>query len=470
MSPQRVAALLLCIFVAQRAAGAVADYAYAWPLRVDGDSAAWQLELTPEVYAVLGHDDLRDLEVVNAAGESVALAPYRPPAANTAHDAIIDLPLFALPASAGQRADDATIQLQVERAADGKLRRLSADVGNAAPATRGDVLLDASAVHDPLTALRLDWSGDASVSARFALAASDDLQHWHDLAGDATVLRLRQEGNVLERHEVALNGAHASYLRLRRLDQGAALPDLKAGVRVVTASTPALPARLWQAAILDGSDTRYIDKRPAPGDGTHPIAFRYHLPAALPASALKLELADDNSVAAGSVLGTDRAGTNPVWSQRATFVAFRLHQGDTSVGNDELARAQGSARTRDWRIELNTALERAPALSVAYRPDRFVFLTQGAGPYRLVAGSARARRGDYPVDAALASLRARLGADWQPPLTTLGARELLSGDSALVAKPATTPVRNWKQWLLWAVLLAAVAVVSGLALSLLRKR
>jgi hypothetical protein len=124
-------------------------------------------------------------------------------------------------------------------------------------------------------------------------------------------------------------------------------------------------------------------------------------------------------------------------------------------------------RMQDWRIEFATPLAHAPALSVAYLPQRFVFLSQGAGPYRLLAGSARARRGDYPIDGALAQLRAKSGAGWQPPLAALGARATLQGEHALVAQPVVVQ-RDWKTWLLWAVLAGAAALIGGLALSLLR--
>jgi hypothetical protein len=119
-------------------------------------------------------------------------------------------------------------------------------------------------------------------------------------------------------------------------------------------------------------------------------------------------------------------------------------------------------------VEPATPLDRAPTLRAAFRPDRFVFLAQGDGPYRLVAGSARTRRGDYPVDAALAQLRVKLGADWQPPLATLGTRVTLQGEIAFTPAPAETH-RDWKTWLLWAVLVGAAALIGGLALSLLRK-
>jgi len=473
MSARGFAAFLLCILAPAAAHAAVADYAYAWPLHAEGDSAAWQVELTPEVYAAIGSADLSDVEVVNAAGESVPIAAYRiPPASITTHEDFVDLPLFTLPASPGKQASgDESIQLHIERGADGKLRKLDADIG-AAPVASGvaDFVLDVSALHEPLTSLRIDWGGgDASVSAQFAISASDDLQHWRSLVSEAAVLRLHQDGNVLERHEIALGGARANYLRLHRLDSGAVLSNPQVGARIVSRSTPAMPARQWLQATLDGSDTRHLDHTVPAGDGTRPVAYRYHLPAPLPASALKIELADDNSVVGGTALSAERSGATQSWLPRASFVAFRLRQGDTVTSNDEFITSGYAGRARDWRVELATPLDRAPSLSIAYRPDRFVFLTQGAGPYRLLAGSARARHGTYPIDAALAPLRAKLGADWQPPLTTLGARELLSGETALINAPPPRAAYDWRTWILWFVLVAAAAVVGGLALTLLRK-
>ena len=472
-----VAALLICILAPAAARAAVSDYAYAWPLYTEGGSAAWQVELTPEVYAAISTQDLRDVEVVNAAGESVPIAVYRTPAAaGSEHARFVEVPVFALPAApavAPAGAGDEAIQLHIERGADGRLRRLDADVGGAAPASVAaggvQLLLDASSLHEPLAALRIAWDRSVDASARFAIDASDDLQHWRTLLADAAVLHLRQDEHELVRSEVALNGASAAYLRLRRLDQGVALPALRIGVGVVPRSTPAAPARQWLPATLDGSDTRHLD-RSTRGDGTRPVAWRYHLPAALPAAGMKIELADDNSLVAGHALSrADAQGAQAAWTTRNEFVAFRLRQADAMAGNDEFP-TYPAARAREWRLELDTPLEHAPAVSIAYRPDRFVFLAQGAGPYRLVAGSARARHGEYPIDTALAQLRASQGADWQPPLTRLGAREILQGEQARVnaAPPART--HDWRSWLLWAVLVAAAAVVGGLALSLLRNK
>jgi len=468
--------LLIVAFcrITAAAAAAADDYAYAWPIQAQGNGSAWQVELTPEVYAAVTTADLRDVAVVNAAGDAIPAAAFHAPrAAATTHEALLDVPMFVLPRAAASNAGSGTdaLRLQIERGADGKLRRVDADLGGAAAPvadSRHDLLLDASAVHAPFAALRIDWAeGAPDVSAQFAVDASDDLQSWRTLAPRATVLRLTQSGNRLDRHDVALNNASAPYLRVRRLDDGTELPGLTARLRTVTSSV-AGPVRQWLDATSSGADKRRFDASFGRADGTQIVAWRYQLPAPLAIDALRLELADDNSLARVVVLSRQRPGDDDpaAWMQRAALVAFRLRQDDAVIGNDEIA-AASAGRSRDWRIESATPLEHAPKLSLGYQPDRFVFLAQGAAPYRLVAGSAAARRGDYPVDAALASLRASHGRDWQPPLAALGARATLKGDSARIAAVVEKP-RDWKSWLLWAVLVGAAALIGGLALSLLR--
>jgi hypothetical protein len=450
------------------------DYAYAWPIEATGGGPAWQVELTPEVYATVTSADLRDVAVVNANGEAVPTARAPPPANRVAWTIeSVFVPQFDLPAtpSDGPAAND-SIRLAIERGADGKLRRVDAGVNALgaepyAKAAKPDLLLDASALKVPIAALRVDWTGDDDVVAEFAVDASDDLQQWRRLVARATVLHLTRDGNALSRHDIPLNGANAAYLRVRRLDNGPALQRFSVQLRTNSVSTSYAVARQWLTAKVAGSDTKRLDASLPATDGQHAIAWRYQLPAPLAIDAIRLELADDNSLARVHVLSRQRPGGDAAaWAQRADFVAFRLRQDGSAIGNDE-SPATTVARASEWRIESTTPLERAPTLSLGYQPDRFVFLAQGSGPYRLVAGSAVARRGDYPVDAALASLRAGKDKDWQPPLATLAARATLKGDAALVA-PVVEKPRDWKTWLLWGVLVGAAALIGGLALSLLR--
>jgi hypothetical protein len=468
-------AALFTFAIAPRASAANPDYAYAWPLQTAGDSAAWQVELTPEVYAAIGTEDLRDVEVVNAGGAAVPTAIYHPLQRVATNETWIDLPLFALPPVAARGADDdEAIHLHIERDPDGRLRQLDANIGTPASDTPlpppSEWLLDASGVREAMDALRIEWdTGNADAIEQFSISASEDLQHWRMLVADATVMELHQGGQWLQRHEVALHGARATYLRLRQINTGVPLPALRVRLRAIATATVQQPVRQWLSAQSTGSDTHRLDPSLPAYAGDQPIAFDYQLPAALVATGLRIELADENSVVAAHVMNRRDSTTaaRARWLTRTSFVAFRIRQGTTVVENDEIPLSPGG-RARDWRIELATPLEHAPKLEVAYVPDRFVFLAQGTGPYRLVAGSAHARRADYPVDTALTSLRGQLGSAWQPPLAALGARQVLLGTQAMTV-PAATPARDWKTWLLWAVLVGAAALIGGLALSLLRK-
>ena len=470
---------ILCAVVASAAQADTAhDYAYAWPIVPDVGSAAYQVELTPDVYAALTTADLSDLDVVNAAGDSVPTAVYRPAAA-TPRNPSVRLPMFTVPAPADdnrQTSGDDAIHLHIERGPDGRLSSLDAAttprVGTAqnetgvgaASATgmrpvqldnRAKIILDASRIHDPLLSLRIDWDSGTDATAHFSISASDDLQTWRTLVANAAATRLSQGGNTLERHEIPLDHAAHAYLMLTRFDNGAALPDL--AVSVTTPASAQLPAQRWMTATSDGTDASV-------SEGT---TFLYHLSAPLAASGANVQLVDDNAVARGQ-LSYDPFLDPKQHISAGSFVAFRLRDGDTLLTNDPL-RTVSSARASRWRVAFATALAHAPTLEVAYTPDRIVFLAQGGQPYRLLAGSTKAHHGETPVDIALGQLRASNGADWTPPLVALGARTDAGGASALAPVVPYQPPQ-WRTWLLWGVLVAAAGIVGGLALSLLRKQ
>jgi len=61
------------------------------------------------------------------------------------------------------------------------------------------------------------------------------------------------------------------------------------------------------------------------------------------------------------------------------------------------------------------------------------------------------------------------GTPWQPGEAQLGQRELRAGGDAYQPASELPQPRDWKTWLLWAVLIAGSVIVGGLALSVLRK-
>jgi hypothetical protein len=439
-------------------ANAPADYAYTFAVDTTGvASSAWRVELTPAVYAWVQDARLRDIEVFNAAGTPVPLARFTAEPASITHEQTAALPVLGLPVST-VRGNANDLRLVIDRDADGRLRRIDAGeqaAANTKPAVR-DWLLDASAFDHAIDRIVLAWGTPTSgVVARFGVEASNDLQSWRS-AGSGTVLVLEQDGARLERHDIELAGLRAKYLRLHRLDDGAELSGLTAQARAL--KRDATPARAWlEAGIVATPETTN-----APPAGV--TRYDYQLPSAMPIDAARIELANDNALAPLTLFERMPANPAPGWSERARITAFRLRSGDETLRNSDIE-LPGTSRLREFRIESRAPLAAPPRLKVGYRPDSFVFLAEGDGPYTLAAGSLRAQRADYPIDAALATLRAKLGKDWQPPLARLGTAKESGGAAAL--KPLPAPIA-WERWLLWGVLIAAAALVGGFALSLLR--
>jgi hypothetical protein len=188
------------------------------------------------------------------------------------------------------------------------------------------------------------------------------------------------------------------------------------------------------------------------------VDYDYRLPAALPVAALRVTLGKSDNVARFDAIAV--AGTMS-GEQLGTLVVTPGPEGD---GRRPLEVSRG--RRDLLRLHSATPLREAPRLSVGWRPDRFVFLPEGNGPYRLLVGSRSGRRPAWPIDDAIAALRKDGGPDWRPDEAEVGAGQELAGRKALEAGEAPF---DWTRPLQWIVLLLGAAVVVGMAASLLRK-
>lgn len=469
------AGVLSAVFAASAAqpevSKATGDYAYRWPLQTEGQNAAWQFELTPEVYAALIDPELGDFVVFNADGQAVPVARLTVDPTTRPGVAQAPLPVFALPRRAGAAGTGDDLALRMERDGNGRLRLLQVDTGAAASTTLAtsapaaaaliDYVMDADLGRDPqrpATVDRLDlrWPETGDIHARFAVEGSDDLEHWQRLVDRAAVVSLRRGGSVLQRRDIALPPTSLRYLRLRQLD-GDPVPGLQVTARRTRGGVSSPQWRRLRAEFVDTAPDTF-------GKGH---LYRYRLPAKLPVGRVGVILGADNATAEvildaqnGSVSGDE------AWTPIGRTLLFRLQQNGLRIDNEDYALTVPVA-AREWRLRSPIALDPAPTMDVAYLPDRFVFLAQGNGPYTLAAGSRDARRDPLPVEQALAPLRSRLGAEWSPPMAALGARSEAAGTRAYTEKP-TPP--DWRRWLLWGFLVVGAATVGGFALSLLRAR
>jgi len=438
--------ILACGLAGSAAVLAAGDEAFVaqWPLTLPSlDAGAYQVELDDTVYATTVSPALRDLVVVNGDGRQVPAllqtAPA-PPARRTTQA----LAWFPLPATAARAGSDIAAISELDP--DGRLRRIQWQPPrmDAPPAA---LLVDASAVEAPLQALVLDWGDtDAAFERTMRVEGSEDLRDWRPLPAGGRLLDLRRgEARLVERRIVLDAPVRVRYLRLT---PGAGAGTMPAIVSVTGESSAVAdaPALEWRA--LEPAGTTDADG-----------GFVFQLDARLPVTHVDIGLA--GNATARWTLSIRERDDAPWRTIASDWLVYR-------VGADSRTpplALDAALRARQWRLVPDAPIAAAaPVLRLGYRPERLVFVAEGAPPFSLRAGSGRAVRVDAPVAPLLADLRARNGGRWAPAVATLGARVELAGDAAL----DDTPPRDWGTWLLWGVLLLGVALVGGFALSLLR--
>ncbi|WP_369979706.1 DUF3999 domain-containing protein [Xanthomonas bundabergensis] len=442
-----LAVLLLALApLAASAASQRDDYAQQWPLTLQDPAAgAYRVQLDDAVYRSAHLASLGDVEVFNAAGDALPAALFAAEQAETTPRRQ-PLPWFPLPAVAGGGADD--LELIAERDADGSVRRIRTRIASGTvDAAEAGWLIDASALREPLRALSLQWAADTQPrQARYRVEASDDLRDWELLVPEATLVDLANQGNRLQQLRIAID-RQVRYLRLLPLSS-APLPRLT-GVQAELAPTPAAADWRWQQL-----DALHAD--PA----QH--SFEFASPGRYPVAQLDIAL-PGNSAIEWRVQSRD--SDEAPWQDRAgPWVAYQVGAGASRSPPQALSQP---VRDRYWRLLATQDPGRQrPALRLGYQPETLIFLAQGTPPYALAAGSARTQRAAAPLATTLQALRTQRGPQWTPATATLGAAVPLAGAAALQAPP---PPRDWKTWLLWALLVGGALIVLGFAFSLLRK-
>ncbi|MDY7117296.1 DUF3999 family protein [Halomonas sp. SSL-5] len=417
------------------------SWRHAWPVIVEEPAAAYGLVLTPEVYRSLHTPTLADLQVVDARGQAVPTL-VRPAPAPAAAEGFRRVPWF--PLSAPPPSDATHWELIGETDAQGRLRRIESRGGGAEARGAGAALVDLGAVDGPVSALTLSWGAITPVDSLYRVEGSDDLETWRTLLARGRLLDITHDGAHLVRRRLELGNTAVRYLRLRPLPGQSAV--VLAGIQAVTRQSGPVAKPSWES--LEGV-------RAEGGE------FHYRLAARLPVSLA--DVTSDTPYAARWRLESREEGDAEWRARTPAWTGYRLVDETGELRSPPQA-LLATRRDRHWR--LLTDASRAgppPTLRLGYTPERVVFLAEGVGPWRLVAGSARVVRQQGAVAPMLDSLRRRQGQGWEPASARLGERETLAGEAAL------TPPRDWTLWLLWGVLVAGTLLVGGLALRLLRR-
>jgi len=434
------------------------DFAWQWPLTLEAGNDLGRVTLTSEVYARLWRDDLSDIAAFNAENQPIpiALIDANFGRASAPPQEPFDVPLFRVPRGEGKAAVE-KLRLRLEQR--GTSLEVVADESSldesGTPSGPQDVILDLSGYADtPIVALLVEFAPDANrLNARADVAGSANLSDWKPLARSQALVALDEDGLRLERRRIEFAATNLPYLRIRRTDRFDSLPI--AGVRAVRA--PATNG--WPVSNLATTQPNATPQHDLPG------AFLYTSAGPFPVERLEVHLAERN--AAATVIIESRANNTLPWRERARGSVFQIGQGNAVESSP--FQLGTPIRDRNWRARTEPAQAKAPSLQLGYRPDQFIFAAQGQAPYRLVAGSARAQRGSYPLHNVFTAKLKAEGEAWLPKEAHLGHGAELAGGAALAPRPDTSGSPSAWQWLLWLLLLAGAFAVISMVLRLLRQ-
>ncbi|MCL2524258.1 MAG: DUF3999 domain-containing protein [Betaproteobacteria bacterium] len=461
--PQRAAfALILAIAAAPLALAAPPSdapdgYAARWPLQLPADASLTRLPLPAEVLTRVQTADLRDLRVFNAAGQPVPLALDRSsPDTRAPAPAAIELPALPIMA-AGQTvsAVSAGLSLRIEEGPQGRVVRLDdpSAAASAPPALVG-ALIDAREQKIALQGIELDVDWPAARPFTFRLHVGSDLRQWQPL-GEVTAYR-GADGVLTAPPHVALHSVtlQGRYLRLT----WDAVPDDTVqlrGVRLLPEPPQAAPARVAAPLALPEGAAR--DAR----------VLEWRLPFATPLAALDIRAAGPAALVPVRVLA--RQQREQPWTPLARHVVFSLTQDGQMRHSPALE--LGQAAWREWRVvadDSSPGFTEPPQVTAWFEPAQLVFVVSGPPPFTLAVGRADAPLARLPLNSLIPGYEA--GAQGKLPVASLAAEAARPPASA--AAVTTTVVeaqRDLRSWTLWAILLAGVLALGGMAWILARQ-
>jgi len=203
--------------------------------------------------------------------------------------------------------------------------------------------------------------------------------------------------------------------------------------------------------------------------------FEYHAPGFFPVQRLDVELPANSGViwrVSNFDPGSADKEVRPWRVQVERWETRNIQMAGQPQRSPPLELHTGGEINRHWRLHPATGAlpPVAPVLRLGWRPDRLIFLAQGRAPYQLVAGNARQEE-DRAHGVGVSALRGDAianGTPWQPGEAHLGARQIRAGDTAYQPPPELPTPRDWKTWILWAVLIVGSVIVAWFALSVLR--
>ena len=412
------------------------DFAYGYPILASSEASAYRIALPVAIYQGSMRDDLGDLAVFNAHGEVVPFFVRQVPAETRPAHPPEYLPLFPLSATVPASAAGMRITVNSPRVAV----TLSSS-GIAAGSVPRQYLLDGRAFDEPVGALQLVWEhAPPEFSGHMQIESSDDLDSWRVVAAAAPVASLQADGEAFLHARMELPPTRANFWRLSWIGGVPSVPVTK------------IQAEFTPASVDPGWSSETIGVRQ---DARSSSDYAFDLGGRMPVERVDLRLAEANSVVAADLYS--RRDPRDAWNfvTRARF--YRIHTPRGDDHNEPLAVPLN--RDRYWLVRTPNPISAAGlTLIAAWRPRELVFLAQGDPPFLVAYGSSSSIAARTDLSQFISNIAV--------PPATLGSGAKLGGTARLAAARPPFP---WRRWILWLVLLGALAVLGYMAARLIEE-
>ena len=445
-----VVALLASLpFAANAQAPQASDFGWRAPIEVPQGASLMRVELPASALLRLQSPQANDVRVFNGSGEAVPFAWVAGPAPNSAPEEKTQpyaaLPLYSMPA--GTRKAQGSVQVHVGGSQPVWVRVDGAPASAPEARPLDSVLFDTRALKKPLAAIDIDAAIPPNTPVRIDVSASRDLAQWTSVPVRGRIYRFEGQ-NAPDNRRLVFDqpvSLENQYLRINWSGQAIAVNS----VTGVVAPPGAQPRRV-RASL------------PAPIESaTDAVEITTNF--STPIMAIAVSTPRDNTLLPVRVTG--RNNNSQPWVILGQTVVYRLGTGADAMANPPLE--LHGASVRQLRIVATNGGAIASAqlkAEVEFAPRQLVFVASGPAPFTLAAG----RDNTPSVALPSATLTGMLGARKtdELPVAKLGeATEtpiVMAGQGLIPGVPNRTAA-------LWAVLLVGVAVLGGVAWTLMRQ-
>ena len=415
------------------------DYAYRAQLTAAEDGLQ-RLVLPARIIGDLTSPGLGDLAVFNADGKALPQLVIATP--DRVSENRIELPFHEFDTFLRQRSK--TVTRREQNRQDDQLSELATTEVVAVESVRKDYLVELRPDDSPrdFDRLELDWRHEpTSQVLQLRAEAGDEFDRLRTIVARKSLTN--RESDDIDWRSLPGVAARHRYLRLSPVN------DIESfELRGVTGhfreySKPPQLVIEVMPGLVEADGIGY---------------YRFELPSAVTPAAMRIVPVASSTVLDGDLYVKTRD------SEYRSLVARRFRQHNL-VGDDIKAAAplQMPPRRYDevW-FTLTERQDRAPRVELLYTQRELVFLADGNGPYSVAWGN-------YAVTSPPPGLAGLVEVDLQQGDSKITAISMLAVEQAGgKARLEPAPQLPWKQWLLWALLIAAALIAGRMAYGLYR--